>query len=598
MARMPHFRILNEEADIVDDAADVKLYELVGPGLGLPGSQSQSGGSSSSTGGVAGAANTTATAIGDTTTTTLALTQSATSINPNVAANISGTHNFPLGQFFLTYLLSSKGDYSKLFLEDCVDEDRVKCEKLVCKEFVALHFRSVKVKQLLQAGAKLQEVTDADQALHVIQDIAKSFLSADRVTVWVVDAAHGLCWTRSATQQGEAFEIKIPIDKGLVGEAATTGKTINIRDAYQDSRFNRNIDKQTGYRTKEVLCQPIVVHHRVVAVLQAINKLQKVDHSSGDPNFNPASEGFSKDDQFFLHVIGVLGKSTLDGCESKQSDYLAVRRTQALLEASLELQGEDLSPLDCMTRIGRHLKQLFKALNVQVFVLKQKENNYLQLCRYDMTGLPKTFHFDLYQMFRERRHNPETREYLPMPWSTAFLCFRDEYVHSSIIKIREEYTMVVGPAEIDLPLSFNNRPLTKPNIHTFPIFKRLRSTPGEDDGGVGAGSKRGPMIGAIQWLSNGDVSAFGDDGLFRGESSGNHMGVLWKYSEILAPCVEQWQKESVVDAKPRKSAGASTSEDSAGRKDQNYMLFLQQKSLPKLGGGPKMAQPPSAPGSR
>ena len=105
-------------------------------------------------------------------------------------------------------------------------------------------------------------------------------------------------------------------------------------------------------------------------------------------------------------------------------------------------------------------------------------------------------------------------------------------------------------------------------------------------------------LGAIQWLSNGDVSAFGDDGLFRGESSGNHMGVLWKYSEILAPCVEQWQKESVVDAKPRKSAGASTSEDSAGRKDQNYMLFLQQKSLPKLGGGPKMAQPPSAPGSR
>lgn len=61
------------------------------------------------------------------------------------------------------------------------------------------------------------------------------------------DQAHGLCWTRSATQQGEAFEIKIPIDKGLVGEAATTGKTINIRDAYQDSRFNRNIDKQTGY---------------------------------------------------------------------------------------------------------------------------------------------------------------------------------------------------------------------------------------------------------------------------------------------------------------------------------------------------------------
>ncbi|CAD7947877.1 unnamed protein product [Amoebophrya sp. A120] len=562
----PAFRI-QEETDIVDESSDVKPYELVGPGLLATGSAASSSSTSPST--------------GELTQTALSASSSSSPLGPPPPFDAS--EHFPLGNFFLQYLLSSKGDYPNLFLEDCVDADRNKCERLVYKEFVALHFRSVKVKQLLEAGAKLQEVTDADHALTMIQDIAKSFLSADRVTVWVVDAAHGLCWTRSATQQGEAFEIKIPIDKGLVGEAAMTGKPINIRDAYQDPRFNRNIDKQTGYRTKEVLCQPILVNKRVVAVLQAINKLHKVDHSSGDKSFTPVNEGFSKDDQFFLHVIGVLGKSTLDACESKQGDYLAVRRTQALLEASLELQsGQDsnpnaaLSPLDCMHRIGKHMKQLFKALNVQIFVIKHKESNYLQLCKYDVTGLPKNHNFDLYQMYRERRSNPETREYLPMPWSCAFLCFRDEYVHSSILKIREEYN-----DEIDLPLSFNNRQLTKPNIHTFPIFKRVRSNADDQD----QASKRGVMIGAIQWISNGDVSAFGDDGLFRGESSANHMGVLWKYSDILAPCVEAWQRE--LEANPDdtgvpKRRSTTTSEDSQGKREQNYMLFLQQKTLPKL----------------
>ncbi|CAD7951436.1 unnamed protein product [Amoebophrya sp. A25] len=484
----PPFRIV-EEHDIVDEGADVPEYELVGPGL-------------------------------------------------------MQDELFPLGNHFLAYLLSSKGDYANLFLEDCVEEDRQKCERLAFKEFVALHYRSVKVKQLLEAGAKLQEVSDADQALALIQDIAKSFLSADRVTVWVVDASHGICWTRSATQSGEAFEIKIPIDKGLVGEAAMTGKAINIRDAYQDSRFNRGIDKQTGYRTKEVLCQPIVVHKRVVAVLQAINKLQKVDHSSGDMSVTDVSHGFSKDDQFFLHVIGVLGKSTLDACESKQGDYLAVRRTQALLEASLEL-GVELSPLDAMGRVARHMKQLFKALVVQITLIKRRENDLIQLVRYDSAGLTKQFDFDLAKMHRERRINPETREYLPMPWSLTFLCVRDEHVQSSIMKVREEHC-----EGVDLPVVYNGRRMGKPNIHTFPIFKRLRSA---GDAGSEQSKNKGPMIGCIQWVSNGAVSAFGDDGHFRGETSSTHMAVMYKYGEILASCVEVWYNELDKQAQEEKA---------------------------------------------
>ena len=85
--------------------------------------------------------------------------------------------------------------------------------------------------------------------------------------------------------QGDV-DIRIPIDKGIAGAVATTGKAIVIKDAYQDDRFNQAIDKQSGYRTRQILCMPLVGtvrsagdgaaagagSNQIVGVIQLINK--------------------------------------------------------------------------------------------------------------------------------------------------------------------------------------------------------------------------------------------------------------------------------------------------------------------------------------
>lgn len=59
----------------------------------------------------------------------------------------------------------------------------------------------------------------------------------------------------------------------MVGHVAHTRKVLAIPDAYKDSRFNAEIDKQTGYKTTSILCVPVVDNKdRVLAVVQAINK--------------------------------------------------------------------------------------------------------------------------------------------------------------------------------------------------------------------------------------------------------------------------------------------------------------------------------------
>ena len=67
------------------------------------------------------------------------------------------------------------------------------------------------------------------------------------------------------------------------GAACVSGKLVNVPDAYLDTRFNRDIDLRSGYRTRSVLCFPIVnSRDEVIAVIQLINKADGLPFNRAD----------------------------------------------------------------------------------------------------------------------------------------------------------------------------------------------------------------------------------------------------------------------------------------------------------------------------
>ncbi|UYV77686.1 hypothetical protein LAZ67_15001937 [Cordylochernes scorpioides] len=64
-----------------------------------------------------------------------------------------------------------------------------------------------------------------------------------------------------------------PIGTGIAGHVAQTGESLNIPDAYNDKRFNRTIDHQTGYTTRNLLCMPIFIRGHLIGVVQMVNKM-------------------------------------------------------------------------------------------------------------------------------------------------------------------------------------------------------------------------------------------------------------------------------------------------------------------------------------
>ena len=124
--------------------------------------------------------------------------------------------------------------------------------------------------QILEVTRKLAAPFDLDTMLSEVVDAAREVLDADRGTVFLYDDQSDELVVRVGTG---LQQIRIPANKGIVGESAQTRQIINVPDCYADSRFNRAIDKQTGYRSRCMLTIPLIGYEdSLVGVLQILNK--------------------------------------------------------------------------------------------------------------------------------------------------------------------------------------------------------------------------------------------------------------------------------------------------------------------------------------
>ena len=123
------------------------------------------------------------------------------------------------------------------------------------------------------------------QVLEAVTLKIRDLLAADRGTIFVIDHARGMLWSKIAHHPGKApLDIRIPITRGIAGYVARTGEEVNIPDAYADPRFDPTTDTETGYRTTSLLCMPIRDRQqRIFAVAQLLNK-------QGDTGFTAADQ--------------------------------------------------------------------------------------------------------------------------------------------------------------------------------------------------------------------------------------------------------------------------------------------------------------------
>lgn len=132
------------------------------------------------------------------------------------------------------------------------------------------HLDAHALNQILEVTRKLAAPFDLDTMLSEVVDAARSILDAERGTVFLYDEDADELVIKVATKLGT---VRIPADKGIVGECAQKRILINVPDCYADERFNRAIDKQTGFKSRCMLTLPLIGYEdTLIGVLQILNK--------------------------------------------------------------------------------------------------------------------------------------------------------------------------------------------------------------------------------------------------------------------------------------------------------------------------------------
>ncbi len=126
---------------------------------------------------------------------------------------------------------------------------------------------------LLRVGQAMAAERDLDNLLSLIKSETEEALGADRCTVFIYDRDTNELWSKVATGFDTTEEIRFPAHLGLAGYVVKTGEVLNIKNAYEDPRFNKEIDKKTGYRTHNILCMPMRNRKaEIIGVFQVLNK--------------------------------------------------------------------------------------------------------------------------------------------------------------------------------------------------------------------------------------------------------------------------------------------------------------------------------------
>ena len=212
------------------------------------------------------------------------------------------------------------------------------------------------LKTIFQYVVLIANERDVDKVLVYLADMGRGLVSADRCTVWLLDRKNEKIWSKVAHG---VDRIEIPISKGIAGYVAETGEHLVINDAYSDDRFDQQVDKATGYHTRNILALPIEDSNGdIIGVYQAINKM------TGNRSFS------KKDLEHLLLAASYTGK---------QLEVLAyaeeIKLTQREIILTLAETGEMRSK-----ETGNHVKRVaeYSRILAESYGLEPEQINLLK----------------------------------------------------------------------------------------------------------------------------------------------------------------------------------------------------------------------------
>jgi adenylate cyclase len=211
---------------------------------------------------------------------------------------------------------------------------------------------------LLEVTRRMASYGTLDQVLQALVEMTTAELNAERGSLFLNDPDTNELYSRVA-QGNIQREIRILNTSGVAGYVYTAGEALIIHDAYADDRFNRSIDEQTGFTTRNILCVPIrTVKGEVIGVAQTLNK---------------RSGKFTKQDLSLLEAMTSQGTLALQSAQFIERMQAIRRQEMEFIDVVSEVTA-DIKLGSLLQKVMGEATRLLNAERSTLFLNEEKTN--------------------------------------------------------------------------------------------------------------------------------------------------------------------------------------------------------------------------------
>ncbi len=213
-------------------------------------------------------------------------------------------------------------------------------------------------KLLLEISRKIASLKNLSEILWTIVDFVTQKVGADRGTLFLNDNETNELYSRVA--QGELTrEIRILNTVGIAGGIFQSQTGEIIHDAYSDKRFNKEVDQETGYKTKNMICSPVkTVDGKIIGVFQVLNK----------------NKGrFTKDNLEFVNAVATQAAVSIQNAQN--NEFFEKKRAQEM--EFISIVSDVTAEIDLNALLKRVMEEATRMLNADratLFLNDEKTN--------------------------------------------------------------------------------------------------------------------------------------------------------------------------------------------------------------------------------
>jgi adenylate cyclase len=242
------------------------------------------------------------------------------------------------------------------------------------------------LRQLLDVNLAITSEMQLESLLRKIVEVTTKLLHADRSSLFLYDEKRDELWSLVA-EGVSTQQIRFPANQGLAGAALTSGEVVNTSDAYDDPRFIREMDAETGYRSHTILSMPIIARDgRKLGVMQALNRQNATRFSSED---------IAKMGAFAAQAAIAIDNATLFSQIIESRNYNeGILRSMSAGVITLDREGQIIKVNEAAASMFGVSAEVAQSTDLRAFLTAANPQSILQIDEVSGSGESKTF-FDI-----------------------------------------------------------------------------------------------------------------------------------------------------------------------------------------------------------